>query len=77
MKFSMNGFRRQLSADTETLRDVADRTIKGEWVDDDELAEAVNAIITHSNVVNCVYIEGDQEFTDISHLEVDHLETSQ
>ncbi|MFG6159673.1 hypothetical protein ACGTNG_12775 [Halomonas sp. 1390] len=74
MKFSMNGFRRQLSGDAETLREVAKSIVNDEWYDKDELVEAVNAVITHSNVLNCVSQKGDPEFVDMSDLEVEHLE---
>lgn len=74
MKFSMNGFRRQLSGDIETLRDITKDAMNGEFYDKEDLVEAINQIITHSNVLNCVYQKGDPEFIDMSDLEVEHLE---
>lgn len=76
MKFSMNGFRRQLSNDVESLREVTERIKEGEWYDPEELFGAVNQVITHSNVVNCVYYKGDPDFKDMSDLEVEHIETN-
>ncbi len=73
MKFSMNGFRRQLSEDVETLRNLVRDSLNGEFCDREELVEAMNQVITHSNVINCVYQKDDPEFVEIK-LEVDHLE---
>lgn len=75
MKFSMNGFRRGLSDDAQSLRDVAECILNdGLDYNRDDLVEAVNRIITQSNVLNCVYVADDPEFTDLGHLEVEHLE---
>lgn len=74
MKFSMNGFRRQLSNDVDSLREVAERIKNGDWYDPEELYEAVNQVITHSNVINCVSIPDDPEFKDMSDMEVQHIE---
>lgn len=74
MKFSMNGFRRQLGGDVENLRDIARDVMNEEWFDRDDFVEAINQIITHSNVINCVYQNDDPDFVDMSDLEVGHLE---
>ncbi|WP_417500758.1 hypothetical protein [Marinobacter sp.] len=74
MKFSMNGFRRQLSGDAENLRDIARDVMNEEWFDREDFVEAINQIITHSNVINCVYQNDDPDFVDMSDLEVGHLE---
>ena len=74
MKFSMNGFRRQLSNDTEALRDIAREVMNGEPYDKEDFVEAINQLIAHSNVLNCVYQKDDPEFIDMSELEVEHLE---
>lgn len=74
MKFSMNGFRSQLSGDTQDLRYIAKTIINDEWYSKEDLAEAVNAIIRHSNVLNCVFQPNDPDFTDMSDLEVEHIE---
>lgn len=74
MKFSMNDFRRQLSGDIETLKDLARDAINGNYCDKEDFVEAVNQVITHSNVLNCVYQKDDPEFIDMSDLEVEHIE---
>lgn len=74
MKFSMNGFRRQLSNNIESLRDIVGAVVSDGYYDKEELIDAVNTMITHSNVLNCVYQDGDPEFVDMSELEVEHLE---
>lgn len=74
MKVSMNGFRRNISEDVQTLRDISAAILSGDWWDREDFANAVNAVISHSNVLNCIYRPGDPDFTDMSHLEVEHLE---
>lgn len=74
MKFSMNGFRRQLSGDIEALRDIARDAMNGELYDKEDFVEAINQVITHSNVLNCVYQQHDPDFVEMSDLEIDHLE---
>ena len=74
MKFSMNGFRRELSGEISDLRDMVRDVIKGEWYDKQDLADQLNKVITLSNVVNCVYNAEDPDFTDMNHLEIEHLE---
>ena len=74
MKFSMNGFRRQLSNDIAYLRDLVQDSINMQLHDTQELIDAMNAVITHSNVVNCVFQEGDPDFVDMNTLEIDHIE---
>lgn len=77
MKFSMNGFRRQLSTDTEALRDIARDILNGNFYEKEDLVEAVNGIITHSNVINCLFSKDDPEFTEMSDIEVEHLELNE
>ena len=74
MQFSMNGFRHQLSNDVKSLRDIVQQMRGDEYFDEEELYEAVNQVITHSNVVNCVYSNDDPLFTDMSSIQVEHLE---
>jgi len=76
MKFSMNGFRRQLSNDVKSLKDIVELVINESFYDKDDLVEAVNDVITHSNVVNCVYNDNDPDFIEMSDVEIDHLEPS-
>lgn len=75
MKFSMNGFRKHLSGDTAALRDIVRSVVDGDYYDQQDLIDAMNQIITHSNVINCVYQKDDPDFSDISDIEIEHLET--
>ena len=75
MKFSMNGFRKNLSGDAATLRDIVESVVNGDYYDNQDLIDAMNQIITHSNVINCVFQKDDPDFSDISHVEIEHLET--
>ena len=74
MKFSMNGFRKNLSRDTATLRDIVQAVVDGNYYDKQDLIDAINQIITHSNVINCVFQKDDPDFSDISDIEIEHLE---
>lgn len=74
MKFSMNGFRRNLSNNVESLREIVSAIILDKDYEKEELAEAMNEIITASNVINCVYSEDDPNFTDMGNIEVNHLD---
>ncbi|ABC29630.1 hypothetical protein HCH_02853 [Hahella chejuensis KCTC 2396] len=75
MKFSMNGFRRQLSGDVERLRKLSLSVIVApDEYAIEEFVEALNEVIQKSNVLNCVYTEGDPDFTDMSDLEVEYIE---
>lgn len=74
MKFSMNGFRSQLSGDVKELRYIVNNIINDEWYCKEELAEALNAVIRHSNCLNCVYSADDPDFTDMGDLETEPLE---
>ncbi len=71
---SMNGFRENLSTDIKELRSLIDNVINDNYFDRDELAEAMNAVICASNGLNCVSMEGDDTFTDISHIELSIIE---
>jgi len=74
MKFSMNGFRKQLSNDVDELREMVKNVLNDDYIDKDDLVEAMNDVITHSNVINCVYDDDDPNFSDISDIEIKHLE---
>lgn len=77
MRFSMNGFRRQLSSDTKQLRDLVDSAAKGDYFDSEDLVEAMNDLITHSNVINCTFDKNNPDFSDLSDLEIEHIEADQ
>ena len=74
MKVSMNGFRRNLSEDVQTLRDISAAILNEDWWDREDFANAVNAVIAHSNVLNCIYSPDDPDFTEMTGLEVEHID---
>lgn len=74
MKVSMNGLRRNLSSDVQTLRDQVEAVLKGDWCDWDDLRDAMNDVIRISNVLNCVYNKDDPDFSDMGEVEVELLE---
>lgn len=73
MKFSMNGYRRQLSGDIKTLRDIISNVVNDEHFDERELIDAVNAVISHSNIINCVYNTDDPDFVDMGDVKVNFI----
>jgi len=77
MKFSMNGFRRQLSNNVDDLKTITETMLNDEWFDKDSFVDAVNELITNSNVINCVYDNENPDFTEMSDLEVEHIEWSE
>lgn len=74
MKFSMNGFRRQLSNNVDDLKIITETMLRDEWFDKDSFVDAVNELITNSNVINCVFDDENPDFSEMSDLEVDHIE---
>ncbi len=74
---SMNGLRRNLSRDVETLRDLVSAVIEGNYFEREDLTNAMNDVIQDSNVLNCVFSNDDAQFTDMSDLEVKHIETEE
>ncbi|MFQ1632644.1 hypothetical protein ACK39T_04460 [Aeromonas veronii] len=66
VSFSMNGWRRNLSEEVRSLRDTAKQLLNDEELDRDELRRVVDEIICMSNSVNCVSIEGEELFSDMS-----------
>ncbi|BBR39339.1 hypothetical protein WP3W19E03_18640 [Aeromonas veronii] len=66
VSFSMNGWRRNLSEEVRSLRDTAKQLLNNEELDRDELRRVVDEIICMSNSVNCVSIEGEELFSDMS-----------
>lgn len=77
MKFSINGFRRNLSNNVEELRDIVEKALSGDGLDSfekEDLKRCMNEVISNSNVLNCVFVKDDPEFIDMSHLEVKFLD---
>ena len=73
MNFSMDGFRKQLNVDLGDLKAILERVVAGKNFDVDDLAESFNIIVQHSNMINCVYDEGDASFSDLSHIVLDEI----
>lgn len=74
MNVSMDGLRRSLSGDIKKLRDIIEDVINDNYYYKYDLIEAMNQVITDSNVLNCVFHPNDPNFTDISSVEVEHIE---
>ena len=76
MKFSMNGFRRNLSNNVEELRDIVEKALSDDldYFEKEELKHCMNEVISNSNVLNCVFVKDDPEFIDMSHLEVKFID---
>ena len=73
MNFSMDGFRKHLSRDVQDLRDIVEAVVKGESFDNNELIEAMDDVVSQSNIINCVYKQDDPHFSDLSDLQVRHI----
>ena len=74
IKFSMDGFRKNLSRNVQELKDVVERIINEDHYDNEDLVDAVNNIICGSNSLNCVYFSGGKDFTDLSDVCVEPIE---
>jgi hypothetical protein len=74
MRFSMNGFRRNLSEDVENLRDLVQSVINDEDYDKEDLVDAINNVICQSNSLNCVSIDGNDDFSLMEDIEVELIE---
>lgn len=73
MKFAMDGFRSHLSADVNYLKEMVEAVLNGDHYYKDDLRDAMNDVISHTNVLNCVYSTDDTNFTDMSGLTVGHI----
>jgi len=74
VQYSMNGWRRQLSENMQELRDMVTSVLNDDYIDKDDLRNVVDELITLSNSINCVHIPGDENFSDMSEVEVPHLD---
>ena len=74
MIFSMNGFRKNLNCDIENLRELIQSVIDDNDFDKEDLVDAMNQVICHSNTLNCVSIEGNKDFSLMEDLHADLLE---
>lgn len=74
MKVSMNGLRRSLSNDVETLKELVEKVSGGTESSKHALVLAMNDVITASNVLNCVYSPDDPDFSDLSDMTVEQID---
>ena len=77
MRFSMNGFRSQLSNSVEELAESVRCVVDGEYYENEDLVGLMNQVITHSNVINCVYDDENPDFKEMSDVEIEHLKTTE
>ncbi len=75
MEISMDGLRKSLSRDINQLKSLVIDAANMQLHDRDELFEAMNQVIQDSNILNCVYNNDDDSFTDLSDVRVDPIET--
>lgn len=73
MKVSMNGLREQLSNDVEALKQQVEMVIYGP-ANNEDLANAMNDVITKVNCLNCIYANDDDLFDDMSHIQIDIIQ---
>ncbi|MDI5833277.1 hypothetical protein OCF84_20875 (plasmid) [Shewanella xiamenensis] len=66
--FSMNGFRKNLNSDLKELKEQIMLVLNDESFDKDDLASALDSVIASSNCLNCVWLDGDENFTDMQNL---------
>jgi hypothetical protein len=67
LQFSMNGFRRNLRDDMNDLRDAIERNLDQLCEDEqEELIESFVSVASSLNALNCVWIDGDDNFSDMS-----------
>lgn len=66
--FSMNGFRRNLHSDIKELKEQVMRVLNDEYIDKDDLAAAMDSVICSSNGFNCVWLDGNEDFTNMEDL---------
>lgn len=74
VQYSMNGWRGQLSDQVKELRGIAAAILADDWFDRDDLRAVVTELICMSNSVNCVSLPGNPTFSDMSDVEVAHLD---
>ncbi|ANQ23195.1 hypothetical protein BA893_16105 [Vibrio natriegens] len=64
----MNGFRRNLHSDLVELKEQVKQVLDDEWFDKEELSMALDKVICASNGLNCVWVDGDEHFTNMEDL---------
>lgn len=75
MKVSIDGIREKLSRDIDQLRLEIKGLIEEDAIHEpfvEDLVNAINEVITDSNVLNCVFSdEFEDDFSDLSDVEID------
>jgi len=76
MKVCMNGFRGSLTRDVNSLKHmietIIDKTFH-EYYDNDELVDAMNQVISGSNILNCIHNKDDDDFADMSDVRIEFI----
>ena len=70
----MNGFRRNFSDVIQELKTTAQAIVNVECYEKEDLINALNEVIRHSNVPNSIHINNDPDFADMGDLEIRLLE---
>lgn len=73
LSVSMDGLRSNLTNDLRKLRDIVKSISDGENFDSRELVEYTDLVIQWSNSLNCIFIDSDENFNDISHKSVEPI----
>ena len=71
---SMNGLRSNLSQDVAELKELVQQVLNDDYVDKDDLTDAMNNIICASNGLNFISIEGDDSFVEMGETSVEVIE---
>lgn len=66
LKFSFDGYRRNLMRDIEELKEQVRYVANGDNFDSDELVDKFDDVVQHVNILNCVYSNSLEEFSDLS-----------
>lgn len=74
MKVSMNGLRKSLSGDVKSLRDIVESVVRDDFYENEDLVEALNAVVRDINVLNCVFDKDDPDFIEMADIEVEIIE---
>ena len=65
MKFSMDGFRKNIAGEVAELKDLVEAVLAGEFYDNEDLQDAMNDVICSVNALACVYDDENELFNDL------------
>jgi hypothetical protein len=74
MKISMNGFRKNFGNDVRKLKSLVIDAANDELHDKNELFEAMNDVIMKMNTLYCIYDNEQEDFKDMSNIEIELIE---